>query len=81
MSDEALQTEVEVANARLSAAIARLESVLAAPRDGGLAAKCEALRDELAAVCTRYDTLVTTTETVSDGLDESIGHIKAVLGA
>ncbi len=74
-------SEVETASARLSAAIDRLETVLAAAPDASGAAERDSLRDELSTVRAEYDALVEITETVSAGLDASIGRIKAVLGS
>ena len=80
MSEETPPTEVEAASTRLSAAIDRLESALAAPPDTAAAAERDSFRDELAALRARYEALVEITETVSAGLDASIDDIKAVLG-
>ena len=80
MSDETPLSEVEAASLRLSAAIDRLESVLAGAPGSGTVAERDSLRDELAALRPRYDALAEITETVSAGLDSSIDRIKAVLG-
>lgn len=80
MSDKTPLSEVEAASARLGVAIDRLETVLAAAPDPSVVTKRDSLRDELAALHARYDALAEITETVSAGLDTSIGRIKAVLG-
>ena len=80
MSDETPFSEVEAASARLGVAIDRLEAVLGAAPDPGVVAERDSLRDELAALRARYDALAEISETVSAGLDTSIGRIKAVLG-
>ena len=48
--------------------------------DARVAAERDSLREELSAVRAEYDALIEVTETVSAGLDASIGRIKAVLG-
>lgn len=73
-------SEVETASARLSAAIDRLESALAAAPDASVASERDSLRGELAALHAEHDALVEITETVSAGLDASIVRIRAVLG-
>jgi hypothetical protein len=80
VGEETPLTEVEAASTRLSMAIDRLESVLAAAPGPGVASERDSLRDELATLRARYDELAKITETVSAGLDSSISHIKAVLG-
>ncbi len=80
MSDETPLSEVESASLRLSTAIDRLESALAGAPGPGAVAERDSLRDELEALRARYDALAEITETVSAGLDSSIGRIKAVLG-
>ena len=80
MSEETPLSEVEIASARLSAAIDRLETVLAAAPEASVVAERDSFRDELSALRAEYDALVEISETVSAGLDASIGRIKAVLG-
>ena len=81
LSEETPLSRVETASTRLSAAIDRLEKVLAAAPDASVVAERDSLRDELSALRAKHDALVEITETVSAGLDTSIGRIKAVLGS